>query len=200
MVKTIQSSEIFPSLYHSDLSSDPKWKPFLLLFIETALVWPSKETVIPSTDLLRTVSPGTPLSCPVKVLTGSCHYTQIQKRGHSDSTDTCWNSQFLPSSLIWPSLLLSNPKIYVIIFESLVVKAFLVKLLITLWHRNQKAARQSVPMHSVSWAGFFSLSSLSPPISDVSYSFLKGIPKESAFTLPRLSHRPLGKTTWKPQH
>lgn len=32
------------------------------------------------------------------------------------------------------------------------------------------------------------------------YSFLKGTPKESAFKLLRLSHRSLGKMTWKSQH
>lgn len=39
-----------------------------------------------------------------------------------------------------------------------------------------------------------------PLISDVSHCSLKGTPQESAFTLPRLSHRPSGKMTWTPQH
>lgn len=107
-LKTIQSPEIFLSLYHSDLSSHPKWKPFLLLFTEMALVWPSRDSYTYH-KFAKSCFPRTPFSLPVKVLVGSCHYTQLQHKGHRNSTDTCWNSQFLPWSLVWPSLLLPNP-------------------------------------------------------------------------------------------
>lgn len=165
-----------------------------------AQVWPSKETVTPTTNLLRTVSPHIPFSLPVKVLMGSCHYTQLQKRGHSKSTDTCWNSQFLPWSLVWPSLLLLNPRIYVIIFESLVVKSTSCQAANYSLAQKAEASKRKCTSAQCKLGWIPSPLLPQPPISDVSYSFLKGTPKENAFTLLRLSHRPLGKMTWKPQH
>jgi len=124
-VKIIQNSHMksFPAFV---ILTFPFILRFLPLFIEIALTLQSETDSYTYHKIFKNGFPPAPLSFPTKSSTDrlqSLQHSYKREDTVKALTGTCWNSQFPPSSLVWPSLLLPNPKTYAIILKSLVVKS-----------------------------------------------------------------------------
>lgn len=205
-VQVIQNSHLksFPAFITLTFPFTPR---FLLLFMEMALILPSETDSCNYHRIVKNCFSLHPSLAPLQkqywqapVIT-----TQLQKRRQNKSTDRhTLEFQFLPWSLAWLSLLLSNPKINAIMLKSLVVKSSSCQAANYSLMQKAEATKTKCTSTQCKLSYFPSFPCSTPNfwsfLHSCLYSFLKGTPKESAFKLLRLSHRSLGKMTWKSQH